>query len=284
MHDERRRIEERVERVHTQRIKPAIYAATVPFAVEAWQAPGEPVPFEEAAAAPYEPFAMDTPWGPPWGTTWFRMRGQVPAEWAGRRVEAVIDLGFVGDWPGNQAEALVHLTDGTPLKAVNPLNQYVPIANPATGGETIDYLVEAASNPDILADNFSKTTQLGDVLTIGDKPLYTFRCADIAVLDEEVWHLDLDLQVLRELMVHLPEHEPRRHEIMHALDRAMDTLDLDDVPGSAAAVREVLAPSSPSPPTPAPTPSPVSATRTSTPPGCGRSARPSARRPAPSPT
>ncbi|MFI6560544.1 alpha-mannosidase [Streptomyces sp. NPDC050534] len=242
MHDERRRIEERAERLHNQRIKPALYAATVPLTVEAWQAPGEPVPFEAASAASYEPFAMDTPWGPPWGTTWFRMRGQVPAEWAGRRVEAVIDLGFVGDWPGNQAEALVHLTDGTPLKAVNPLNQYVPIANPAAGGEEIHYLVEAASNPDILANDFAGPTHLGDVLTAGDKPLYTFRRADLAVLDEEVFHLDLDLQVLRELMVHLGEHEPRRHEILHALDRAMDVLDLDDVPGSAAAVREVLAP------------------------------------------
>jgi alpha-mannosidase len=242
MHDERRRIEERAERLHTQRIRPAIYAATVPFEVEAWQAPGEPVPFEEAAAAPYEPFAMDTPWGPPWGTTWFRMRGRVPAEWAGRRVEAVIDLGFTGDWPGNQAEALVHLTDGTPLKAVNPLNQYVPIANPAAGGEEIHYLVEAASNPDILANNFAAPTLLGDVLTAGDEPLYTFRRADIAVLDEEVWHLDLDLQVLRELMVELGEHEPRRHEILHALDRAMDLLDLDDVSGSAPAVREALKP------------------------------------------
>ncbi|MGJ5831096.1 alpha-mannosidase [Streptomyces ossamyceticus] len=242
MHDERRRIEERVERVHTQRVKPAIYAASVPFTVEAWQAPGEPVPFEEAEAAPYTPFAMDTPWGPPWGTTWFRMHGRVPAEWAGRRVEAVIDLGFVGDWPGNQAEALVHLTDGTPLKAVNPLNQYVPVGNPVRGGEVIDYLVEAASNPDILADNFSKVTPLGDVLTAGDKPLYTFRRADLAVLDEEVFHLDLDLQVLRELMVHLGEHEPRRHEILHALDRAMDAVDLDDVSGSATAVREILAP------------------------------------------
>ncbi|WP_216589737.1 alpha-mannosidase [Streptomyces brasiliscabiei] len=242
MHDERRRIEERVERVHTQRIKPAIYAASAPFEVEAWQAPGEPVPFAEAAAASYTPFAMDTPWGPPWGTTWFRMRGQVPAAWAGRRVEAVIDLGFVGDWPGNQAEALVHLADGTPLKAVNPLNQYVPIGNPVRGGEVIDYLVEAASNPDILADNFSKITPMGDILTAGDKPLYTFRRADLAVLDEEVFHLDLDLQVLRELMVHLAEHEPRRHEILHALDRAMDAVDLDDVSGSATAVREILAP------------------------------------------
>ncbi|MBZ3905108.1 alpha-mannosidase [Streptomyces griseiscabiei] len=242
MHDERRRIEERVERVHTQRIRPAIYAASAPFEVEAWQAPGEPVPFAEAAAASYTPFAMDTPWGPPWGTTWFRMRGQVPAAWAGRRVEAVIDLGFVGDWPGNQAEALVHLADGTPLKAVNPLNQYVPIGNPVRGGEVIDYLVEAASNPDILADNFSKITPMGDILTAGDKPLYTFRRADLAVLDEEVFHLDLDLQVLRELMVHLAEHEPRRHEILHALDRAMDAVDLDDVSGSATAVREILAP------------------------------------------
>ncbi|MER5377128.1 glycoside hydrolase family 38 C-terminal domain-containing protein [Streptomyces sp. NPDC002553] len=242
MHDERNRIEERAERLHTQRIQPAIYAATVPLTVEAWQAPGEPVPFEEAAAASYEPFTMDTPWGPPWGTTWFRMAGEVPAEWAGRRVEAVIDLGFTGDWPGNQAEALVHLPDGRPLKAVNPLNQYVPVANPAEGGERVDYLVEAASNPDILADDFARPTPLGDILTAGDKPLYTFRRAVLAVLDEEVWHLDLDLQVLRQLMVHLGEHEPRRHEILHALDRAMDALDLDDVAGSAADVRAVLAP------------------------------------------
>ncbi|MFF0766396.1 alpha-mannosidase [Streptomyces sp. NPDC003737] len=242
MHDERRRIEERVERVHNQRIKPAIYAASVPLDVAAWQAPGEPVPFTEAAAAPYAPFTMDTPWGPPWGTTWFRMSGRVPENWAGKRVEAVIDLGFVGDWPGNQAEALVHLTDGTPLKAVNPLNQYVPIADPAVGGEEILYLVEAASNPDILAGGFARPTPLGDVLTAGDKPLYTFRRADVAVLDEDVWHLDLDLQVLRELMAELGEHDPRRHEILHALDRAMDALDLDDVSGSAAAVRAVLGP------------------------------------------
>lgn len=63
MHDERRRIEERVERIHDQRIKPAVYSASVPLMVEAWQAPGEPVPFAEAADAAYEPFAMGTPWG-----------------------------------------------------------------------------------------------------------------------------------------------------------------------------------------------------------------------------
>lgn len=170
MHDERRRIEDRVQRVLTQRVQPAAHSASVPFTIEAWQAPGEPVPFAEAARAPYEPFTTGTPWGPPWGTTWFKVHGEVPAAWAGKRVEAVFDLGFVGDWPGNQAEALVHTPDGAPLKAVNPQNQYVPVAHPAEGGEHVAYLIEAASNPDILANDFSRPTPLGDKLTAGRAP------------------------------------------------------------------------------------------------------------------
>jgi alpha-mannosidase len=240
MHDERRRIEKRVERVLKQRIQPAVHTASVPFEVEAWEVPDEPVPFAEAAGAAYRPFAMGTPWGPPWGTTWFKVRGEVPAEWAGRRVEAVFDLGFVGDWPGNQAEALVHTPDGSPVKAVNPQNSYVPIARPARGGERVDFLIEAASNPDILANDFREPTPLGDKATAGRKPLYTFTRADLAVLDEDVWHLALDLQVLHELMLELSEHDPRRHEIMHALDRALDELALDDIPGTAAPVRRAL--------------------------------------------
>ncbi|WP_406404238.1 glycosyl hydrolase-related protein [Streptomyces sp. NBC_00879] len=241
MHDERRRIEERVARILEQRIQPAVYAAALPLSVTAWEAPDEPVPFAEAASQTYEPFAMGTRWGPPWGTTWFRVRGEVPASWAGRRVETVFDLGFVGSSPGTQAEALVHTLDGSPLKAVNPQNQYVPVARPAAGGERVDYLIEAASNPDILAGGFVPTP-LGDRATAGREPLYTFARADLAVLDEEVWHLGLDIQVLRELMLELGAHEPRRHEITHALDHALDALDLDDISGTAADVRELLRP------------------------------------------
>ncbi|MEU2429233.1 glycoside hydrolase family 38 C-terminal domain-containing protein [Streptomyces sp. NPDC007861] len=241
MHDERRRIEQRVERVLDQRVLPLIHSATVPLTVAAWQVPDEPVPFEEAREAAYEPFATGTAWGPPWGTTWFRVRGEVPAEWAGRRVEAWFDLGFTSGWPGNQAEALVHLPDGTPLKAVNPQNQYVSVAAPAAGGEQVDFFVEAASNPDILADRFRRPTPMGDRRTAGSAPLYTFTRADLAVLDEGVWQLSLDLQVLRELMLELDEHDPRRHELLHTLDRAMDALDLDDVSGTATAARAVLA-------------------------------------------
>ncbi|GAB3174106.1 hypothetical protein GCM10027162_19140 [Streptomyces incanus] len=41
MHDERHRIEHRAERLHHQRVKPAVHAATVPLTVEAWHAPGD---------------------------------------------------------------------------------------------------------------------------------------------------------------------------------------------------------------------------------------------------
>jgi alpha-mannosidase len=219
-----------------QRIAPAMYAASVPFEVEVWHVPDEPVPVAEALAAEYKPFEIGTTWGPPWSTSWFRLRGTTPGDWAGRRVEAVIDLGFVDGWPGNQAEGLVYDLDGQPIKGIAPQNQYVPVT-----GEHVTLLVEAAANPDILAGGFVPTP-LGDKRTAGDVPLYRLARAELAVLDEEVWHLTLDIEVLAELMIELDVHDPRRHEILRTLERALDTLDMHDVAGTATAARAVLAP------------------------------------------
>ncbi|MCW2632693.1 MAG: alpha-mannosidase, partial [Pseudonocardia sp.] len=250
MHDDRRMVEERVDRVLRERIRPAKYAMSIPLDVAAWQVPDEPVPVEEALGAQFEPFAVGTPWGRPWSTTWFRLVGRVPQEWAGRRVEAVIDLGFVGDWPGQQAEALVHDLAGQPVKGIEPSNTYVPVPGPGgapcVGGEPVGYLVEAAANPDILGGGFIPTT-LGDKLTAGDAPLYRLARADLAALDEQAWHLGLDVEVLSQLMHELAFTDPRRHEILRALERAMDALDLDEVAGSAAAARDELAPALASP-------------------------------------
>jgi len=239
MHDDRQLVEDRVDRVLRQRIRPAVYAATQPLQLEVWHVPDEPVPVAEALTATYSPFALGEQWGRPWSTSWIRASGTVPAEWAGRRVEAVFDLGFVGDWPGNQAEALVHDLSGRPIKAVNPQNQYIPIANPSSGGEPVALLLEAAANPDILANDFLPTP-LGDKTTAGDAPLYRMGRADLAVLDENVWHLMLDVEVLSELMRELALTEPRRHEILRALERSLDVLDLQDIAGTAVAARALL--------------------------------------------
>ncbi len=240
MHDDRTLVEQRLDRILAERVRPATYRTSVPLELSVWEAPDEPVPVTDALQAAYRPFRVGERWGRPWATSWIRATGTVPAEWAGRRVEAVFDLGFVGGWPGNQAEALVYDRTGRPIKGVAPFNRYVPVANPASGGEEVHLLVEAAANPDILVNGF-KPTPLGDKATAGAEPLYVFKEADLAVLDEEVWHLGLDLEVLNELMRELAVTDPRRHEILRALERAMDALDPQDISGTATAARAHLA-------------------------------------------
>jgi alpha-mannosidase len=237
MHDDRTAVERRVKRIFDERIWPALYARSAPLSVEAWHVPGEPVPVADALAATYEPFAVGQPWGPAWSTTWFRLSGRVPQDWAGLAVEAVVDLGFGGGGTGFQVEGLAYDGHGSPVKGLHPRNHYVPLTTRAEGGEAVDLLVEAAANPRI---GLSRPTPLGDPATAGTDPLYRLNRAELAVLDEEVWHLALDLEVLDGLMRSLPLDEPRRHEILRALERAVDVLDPDDVGRTAGAARARL--------------------------------------------
>ncbi|WP_394429250.1 alpha-mannosidase [Streptomyces sp. SGAir0957] len=239
MHDDRHLVEGRLERAMRQFVRPAQYAERTPLKLSVWHAPGEPVPVAEALAGTYESFACDTAWGAPWSTSWFRIEGRVPEEWAGRRVEVVLDPGFTGDGPGFQAEGLLYDAEGVPLKGIHPRNRHLTVAAPATGGEPVHLLLEAAANPAVLRD--FEPTPLGDVLTAGDRPVYRFRSADLAVLDEDVWHLVLDVEVLSELMRELDAERAARHDILRALERMLDVLDLHDVSGTAATARAELA-------------------------------------------
>jgi alpha-mannosidase len=247
MHADRSQVEARIDRMLDRRVRPALYARTFPLTVSAWTVPGEPVPVEEALTAHYEPFAIGTRWGRPWSTTWFRVSGDVPGDWVGQSVEAVIDVGFSDNGPGFQAEALVYDLAGIPVKALHPKNQYVPVeaASPDAGsgvaGARVEWLVEAAANPEVHAVGAgSGHTDLGSRSAGTGEPQYVFARADLAVLDQEVYGLVLDLEVLRELMHALALDDSRRHEIRIALDRACDLIDLDDVAGSAAAARSAL--------------------------------------------
>ena len=135
-------------------------------------------------------------WGPPWNTTWFRVTGAVPQAWAGRTVEAVIDIGFDVDRTGFHAEGLVYRSDGSPVKGLNPRTQWVRVAEPADGGEPVELYIEAAANPSILAEEDFLPTPLGDRATAGDEPLYRLERVELAVFEEHVWDLVQDLEVL----------------------------------------------------------------------------------------
>ncbi|MDT0347311.1 alpha-mannosidase [Streptomyces litchfieldiae] len=234
MHDDRSLLEDRLHRVLTERVRPAVHRDAVPLTVERWDAPGEPVPVAEGLAAPYGPAAAGEAWGPAWGTTWFRVTGRVPADWAGRTVEAVLDLGFDRLMPGFQCEGLVYRRDGGAVKGLHPYNDWVRIADAAAGGEEVELYVEAAANPVL---NEPRPSWRGDRLTAGDEPLYRVARMDLAVFEPQVWELVQDLDVAGGLMKELSPDDARRWTLLRAIEGALDALDLADIAGTAPAAR-----------------------------------------------
>lgn len=238
MHDDRQLVEDRLRRFVDQRLGPALYRDSVPATLTAWTAPGEPVPFAEAVTQEFTPVEVGARWGRPWGTVWLHVTGSVPPHWLdhpGLAVELVVDPGFTGG-PGFNAEALAYRPDGTAVKAISPMNAYLPV-NPHA---PLDVYLELAANPDV-ADSFGfRPTALGDPDTAGQDPVYRLRRVDLALRDTTVWELTQDIAVLEGLMHALPFDLPRRHEILRALERMLDGIDPDDIPGTAAAGRDLL--------------------------------------------
>ncbi|MGW9628980.1 alpha-mannosidase [Microbacterium sp. NPDC055521] len=239
MHEETSLTIGRVHRVLTERVRAAIHSARVPLEIGVHQLPGEPIAPADGLALDFQPFTAGSTWGPAWGTTWFRVRGEVPAEWGGKKVEALIDLGFDINMTGFQCEALVYRPDGTPVKSINPRNQWVPVD--AAPGHPLELYLEGAANPVLLDYHPFLPTQEGDIRTSSPEPLYRVRHMDLAVFEPEVFDLALDLEVLIELQAELPETSPRRMRILQALDNALDVLDLQRIVATAADARAQLA-------------------------------------------
>jgi alpha-mannosidase len=231
----------RVDRFVRERLTPALERASVPVTVEAWEVPDEPVPFAQAVEGAFETFAVGRPWGRPWGTVWFRVTGTVPAEWeaAPDDVELVVDLGFTAGQVGFQAEGLVWATDGTIVKALEPLNNYVRLQ--AAPGESFTLFVEAASNPDVGSDWSFRPTPVGRKSTAPPEPIYTLRRVDVVHRDREVWELIQDIFTVRTLAAELPATSPRRAALFAALEDAVTAVDPFDVGATASAGRAALA-------------------------------------------
>ncbi|HWK91418.1 MAG TPA: glycoside hydrolase family 38 C-terminal domain-containing protein [Luteimicrobium sp.] len=229
----------RVDRFLLERLAPHREAAAQPLVVTAWEAPGEPVPFAEATAHEGVRVEPGHAWGAPWSTTWLHLTGPAPVASASGAAQVVVDLGFTDVNPGFQAEGQFWSADGRPLKGLNPRNRALswPV------GEPVDVWVEAAGNPTVLGHvpEFQPTT-LGERATAGTDPLYVLRRADLVTTDagvEELWH---DALALRDLLRVLPADGARYARVLRALDRLVAVVDPDDVPGTAAEGRKVLAP------------------------------------------
>jgi alpha-mannosidase len=243
MHQDEPLVEARIARLVRDRVDPNVHRRASPVTIEAWEVPDEPVPFADAVTQQYEPFTVGDPWGSrPWGTTWFRVTGTVPADFGtaeGTTAELHVDLGFTKRQAGFQAEGLAWRPDGSTIKAIEPLNDSVPLQ--VAPGESFELYIEAGANPDIGGDSFQGATPLGSRRTAGDTPIYRLRALEVVERDDTVWELQQDLWVLRGLMAELPTDGTRGADVLRVLERAADALDPDDVAGTAADARAVLA-------------------------------------------
>jgi alpha-mannosidase len=192
--------------------------------VAAYHVHGEPVPVAAAMAADYAPFPLGGPWGPPWDTTWFRLRGSIPPDWAGRQVALGFAIGNAGS-TGFGAEALVW-RDGRPVQGLSPNHREHLVTTGAAGGEEIELFVEAAANP---PSPFGANPWPLLLPEPDGAPLFTLQQADLHVRDpefDEFWH---NFRVLVELVSELPPDEPRAARLRAGLGRACDLLDLPDI-------------------------------------------------------
>ncbi|GGC89524.1 putative glycosyl hydrolase [Tersicoccus solisilvae] len=244
MHDDREITERRLYRFLRQRIEPAVHGQRWPVAVTGWDVPGEPVPAAEAiaATAAYTERTPGTPWGTPWSTTWLHLTADLPDGEPLDDLALVVDLGFTGDGPGFQCEALAWRPDGTVLTGVSPRGNVIPgrLLDPGGTGAGVDLYIEAAANPDLTQGWTFQPTPLGDPATAPATPRYVLGDVALVRVHHEVEELYRDCWVLNGLMAELPVESPRRHEILRATEAMMDAMDPDDVPGTAAEGRATL--------------------------------------------
>ncbi|MCZ2262251.1 alpha-mannosidase [Isoptericola sp. QY 916] len=252
----------RVRRFVDERLAPALDAARAPVTVTAWSQPGEPVRPDVVLALPddaFHPVAPGEPWGTPWSTTWLRLRGEVPAAWAGEesRVDLEVDLGFTRDTPGFQAEGTARAHDGRVLKGISPYNRRVPLPlllrADRTGWDAwsagaaalpVDVWVEAAANPVMDPDFTFAPTPLGDLATLPAVPQYAWGEIGLRLRDDATWGLWRDVRVLREQLEVLPDPGLRRGRVLRALARMLDVVQVatpEALRASAPAARAELA-------------------------------------------
>ena len=198
------------------RLEPAIFNERSPLELTAFCVRGEPIGYADAIRPEFAPIHVGDAWGPPWSTTWFRVRGSVPKAWAGHKVVAHFDLGYLAD-TGFTCEALAW-KDGKPWRGVDPNHQWLPII-----GSDVDFYLEAAANPKATLSGPDPAPSML-ALRGSPEPAFILRAGELRVLDEGARKAALDFKTALELAEALPDGE-RSGEILDALDHFAETAD-----------------------------------------------------------
>jgi alpha-mannosidase len=225
----------RVLRVFNEFVRPARRGEGAGLEIAAYHVHGEPVPVEAALGATFEPFSVGDAWGPAWDTTWFRLRGAIPTGWCDREVHLGFAIGNAGE-TGFGAEALLY-RDGQPVQGLSPNHRSYPVTPRAEGGEPVELYVEAAANP---PSPFGANPWPLLMAEPHGTPLFTLARAGLFTVDPAFEAFFHDFRVAVELLIGLPDEEPRKSRLLAGLERAANRLTLPDIGGSWPQAAEVV--------------------------------------------
>lgn len=197
----------------------------------------EPVPFADRLKGKYREAKLGEQWGREWQSAWLHVTGSVPREWKGRDV--VLHLGLNGESClfDSSGCPIYGMTNGS-VFAKNYGKDMCRLYEPCKGGEKVDLWIEAAANNLFGVARDQNTTR--NCPTRHGHMQAKLDYLSLRVLETEVWHLMLDLEVLYHLYSSLPENTPRRNRILEAASAAIDVF--HENPANAKAAREVLRP------------------------------------------
>jgi alpha-mannosidase len=214
-------------------LRPSVYPRRVGLGVGAFHVHGEPIAASDAFGRDYEPFEVGGRWGAMWDTTWFRLRADIPLDWAGDEVAALIHLG--GDeMVGFSAEGLVWQPDGALRQGLHHRHREYVVAAEARGGEPVEFFVEAAANPippwhrkdwPLLAPDYDGA------------PLYMLGQAELVTVDRDVEALYLDMRLVLQLA---RRRSDQAAAMRSALSEAQAAFDVGGPGHSANSARRAL--------------------------------------------
>lgn len=179
----------------------------------------EPVSFTDKDKYELKPIEKGVAWGNNWQCAWFHLTGKVPAEWAGERVIARLNIG---------GEALVFSPEGIPLQGVTNhsifvasyINDNLPLYNSAQGGEPVELWLDAGAN-NYFGMQMPMHPRLDTEIPTG-QAIAKVNSLELCVVDEDIRELSIDVEIGLGLLKTYTKKDYRYRQILMTLSAAMD--------------------------------------------------------------
>ena len=168
----------------------------------------EPIPKSQIDKAKFSPFKTGSVWGSDFDCGWFRFRGEVPEDCAGKHIVAMINIQgegvvYVDD---EIKQGITQVLDGIDLVQSAKGKQVVDLFASAQGGEKIDLLVDGGFN--------GKRNKPGVQVKLARK--------DIAICNDEILTYYYDYLQLFCLMITYGKNKRLTKERLREIDKALN--------------------------------------------------------------